>query len=237
MAAHGEFLTWVVPATEVGDYVTAGARAVIGVPERTGAYNLPTSRNVALITAHERQQYCVEVDDDLQRILIRDGDSWRPGTLSEAIERLTGILDETGAKLAGVPPTSNKYFARPGVRQQAFIIGSLSVTAPNPLRYDEDLPLKEDYDYTCRHLGKYGQVARCDDIIAEFRHYVNPGGAVSYRTDAIEYRVHSTLLERWPQYLRANPRRKHELIVRSRTAGNAVGLVHGNSDASAHSHL
>lgn len=215
MNAHGVDLTWVVPADEAPAYIAQGARHVVPVSAREGAFALPAARNAALNLAALKGDICVQVDDDLKRLQAREGDSWRPCSLSEAVKQLTELLGSSGAFLAGVPPTNNTYFARRGTLTQAFVIGSLSVIHPSSgLRYDTSLPLKEDYDFTCQHLAKHGRVARTGDIVAHFTHYINAGGAVAYRTDQLEHQVCATLLERWPQYLRPNPRRPHELLVK-----------------------
>jgi hypothetical protein len=51
------------------------------------------------------------------------------------------------------------------------------------------------------------------EAAADYRHYRNPGGAVAYRTDALEDDTAARLLARWPQYLRPNPKRAHELLL------------------------
>ena len=57
------------------------------------------------------------------------------------------------------------------------------VIRPTHLRFNENLSLKEDYDYTVQHIKEYGGVVRCFQILAQWKHYTNEGGAVAYRTD------------------------------------------------------
>ena len=76
------------------------------------------------------------------------------------------------------------------------------------------MTLKEDYDYTCQHLARYGLVARCDLILAEFAHRSNAGGAVAYRTGERERDMIRHLMKKWPGKFRMNPKRANEVIMR-----------------------
>lgn len=216
MQALGVRTAWVVPEADVLDYRAVGALTVHGVPEQAGHSNLCAARNLALELAFAQGEVCVQTDDDLKSLRRRNGDGWAPADLADAVHTLTQVLNATDARLAGVPPTGNTYFARPGVQDHVFILGSLCAVAPSEPRFDETLPLKEDYDFTCRHLHAYGAVARTGDLVADYAHYSNPGGAVAFRTDAMEQATADRLLTRWPQYLRPHARRAHELSVRAR---------------------
>jgi hypothetical protein len=213
MEAQGLPLTWLVPADDAPDYRAMGA-SVVPVHDEPGEYNLPRARNLALDLAAGTGHVCVQTSDDLRRLDMRRDDGWATADLAGAARHLYVVLAATGAKLAGLPPTANRYFARPGVMTRGFVVGDLLAVAPSAPRFDVTLPLKEDYDFTCLHLAAYGQVARTGDMVADYRHYRNAGGAVAYRTDALEDDTAARLLARWPQYLRPNPKRAHELLVR-----------------------
>lgn len=206
--------TWVVPPDEVDTYAAAGAPAW-GVD---GA--LCEARNAALDAAFADGAWCVQLDDDLRKVKrLGSDDAWHPVPAAAAIAALADALaSRPYARLAGAAPTDNPYFARGGItREWGFILGSMTVTAPTPLRYDTSLTLKEDWDYTCQHLWHYGGVVRCDSVLPTFLHYSNKGGAQRYRDDRLEAEITARLLDRWPGLLRPHSRRTNELALRRRT--------------------
>lgn len=200
---------WYVPEGETAAYRAAGALWVVE------AGTLVASRNQALDDADGR--LCFEVSDDLRKLQITDGTTTRPATFAEVAAVMRRGLDQTGARLAGVAPTANPYFYQHPLKDWGFIVGDLiAVEAGCPLRFDDQLRLKEDYDYTILHLEVYDAVARCDEILATFRHRDNAGGAVAYRTPAAEQEAISYLKAKWPGWLRDNPKRPNEILLARR---------------------
>merc|ERR1719356_1349532 len=57
-------------------------------------------------------------------------------------------------KLGGVFPTGNATMTMGSAEysNQHFILGDFFVAEKSPVRFDESLTLKEDYDYTCSHI-------------------------------------------------------------------------------------
>lgn len=214
MQAHTADLdvTWYVAEGEAGDYRYAGADQVV----EAGA--LCRARNLALNHAAELGAVCVELSDDLKRV------SWTtsnqradvtPCSVAEAIAHMLRAMEATGAQLAGAAPTANPYFYRQPVHQSAFIVGDfVAVAAGCPLRFSEELQLKEDYDYTLQHLATYGRVARVDGVLADFAHRTNRGGAVAYRTPEAEQTAIAWLQQRWPEHIKPNTRRDNEVLLR-----------------------
>lgn len=206
-------VTWVVPHPERHDYATAGAHHVLPVIDPPpGRYALCAARNAAMDHAAEHGAVCIQTDDDCKGFKAIPADGGKPGptTWPELRNALLDSLTD-GTHLAGVPPTDNAYFARGKLLDYGFIIGSLCATDTDTVRWDEELPFKEDYDYTCGHLDRYGKVARLDMYVASYQHYSNRGGAVTNRTPAAEMALVDTLTKRWPQYLRPHSRRPGEL--------------------------
>jgi predicted dienelactone hydrolase len=83
---------------------------------------------------------------------------------------------------------------------------------PSAPRFDTELKLKEDYDYTAQHIALHGVVARCDFIFASFKHRTNAGGAVAYRTPEVEQESIKRLQDKWGDAIRLNPRRENEIL-------------------------
>jgi hypothetical protein len=202
--------TWYVAAGEAAAYRAAGAQAV------TEGGPLAASRNAALDDAFAAGLGCVQVSDDLRRLTwTGDGQARLALTFAGAIGKLARGLDVAGAKLAGASPTDNLYFYRTPLSTRLFIVGDLVAVLPCPERYDPMLLVKEDYDYTLQHLAAYGRVARVNGVMAAFRHRSNAGGAVAYRTPALEEETIGYLRGKWGQdVVRPNPRRPGEVLLR-----------------------
>lgn len=202
--------TWYVAAGEAPAYTAAGAPHVVeGGP-------LVASRNRALDDAFAAGLGCVQVSDDLRRLTwTGDGQARRPLSFAGAIGKLAQGLNIAGASLAGASPTDNLYFYRAPLSTHLFIVGDLVAIRPCPERYDPMLLVKEDYDYTLQHLTAYGRVARVNGVMAAFRHRSNPGGAVAYRTPALEEETIGYLRGKWGQdVVKPNPRRPGEVLLR-----------------------
>lgn len=203
--------TWYVGRGDARMYSLAGARTVV---ESGG---LVDSRNAALNDAFKAKKVCVQLSDDLTGIsLAKSKTSFEPLGFEAAVELMLKSLGETGAKMAGVAPTANAFYFDPNkpIRTNLFIVGDLIAVESNPLRFDPKLRLKEDYDYTLQHLKKYGQVARCDAILANFKHRTNHGGAVAYRTTDNEQAAIAYLKSKWGGAIVDNPRRPNEILMR-----------------------
>jgi hypothetical protein len=202
-----EPLTWVVPPSDHAAYSNAGASTILTVD------GLCAARNVALDHAFYEDYYCVQVSDDLGRLSRAHGKKRLDLAVPTAIEWLVDALARSHARLGGIAPTDNPYFSRKLMSRTAFVVGDLIVVKPTPLRFDEALKLKEDYDYTLQHLRQYGEVLRADFILATFKHYTNKGGAVDARTPQVEQETIAYLLKKWPTFLKLNPKRENELLL------------------------
>lgn len=210
--------TWFVDAKCAEEYRAAleplGGAAVV-------ADALCEARNAALNAAFSLNAPCLQISDDLKKVERASWDAERgkyvaaPIAFSEAVATMLDATNQVGAKLAGVAPTANPFYYRGrAINGRAFVVGDLILTKPTPLRFDESLRLKEDYDYTLQHIEAHGVVARCDDVLATFVHRSNPGGAVAYRTDALEAESIAALKKKWGRLLRDNPRRPNEILLK-----------------------
>jgi hypothetical protein len=203
---------WYVGAGEAPDYRYCGAGRVV----EAGA--LCVSRNRALDDAHQAGVACLQLSDDLRGVARTTGTTRAdvtPIPLADAVRELQEAMDQAGAHLAGVAPTANPFYSRQRVHNRGFIVGDMCLVAWGcHLRWDELLPLKEDYDYTCQHLASYGAVARVDWLLASFAHRTNKGGAVAVRTHELEQQAIGRLLQKWPGHIKPNPRRPDEVLLR-----------------------
>jgi hypothetical protein len=76
------------------------------------------------------------------------------------------------------------------------------IIRPTHLRFDEEMSLKEDYDYTIKHIIEYGGVFRNHQLLTQFKHGKNAGGTVARRTVALEGQKISRLRIAYPGWFR-----------------------------------
>ena len=203
---------WYVPDADVEDYEKQGAASVVGC----GLYgNLSASRNAALEDAFTLNKPCVQSDDDLTKIerVFSPSHSKSIG-FPAAVRLMLDRLKATPYKLGAVAPTSNRFFYTKPISTQVFCIASLCVVLPDDIRFDETIPLKEDYDFTLQHISRHGGVVRSDDLLAFYKHYSNKGGAVGYRNDKTEQAAIAILRRKWGNAIRTNPRRENEILLK-----------------------
>jgi hypothetical protein len=199
---------WYVPEDEMQAYKDAGANRV------RAANALVEARNLALDDAFSTDQLCVQTSDDLTKIR-RLGVKEHPElTMHETIEEMMSAMAQTGAHLVGCAPTANPFYGKHSINTTGFVVGDLIMIAPTPLRFDANLTLKEDYDYTCQHLHAYGTIARCDYLLATYKHRTNEGGAVTYRNEQQERLAIAYLNAKWPNTFKPNPKRPNEILMR-----------------------
>jgi hypothetical protein len=137
------------------------------------------------------------------------------------------------AKLAGVCPTPNAAMTIGAAEfgHHHFILGDFFVADLSPVRFDETMTLKEDYDFSCSHIAKHGSVLRCNRMIVHARHLCNEGGAVASRDSAgVKERANIAILQRkWPGVFKLNIKRNHEVLMRWRTGQNAKDKMLGST--------
>ena len=113
------------------------------------------------------------------------------------------VAKELGAKLWGLNCNQDKqsYREYTPFSMVSYIGGPFSVHFPNPLRFDEKLFLKEDYDLTLQHLNKYRRVLRLN----KFFYVVKQGGSgtgqkggqANFRNISIERNQIKLLIKKW----------------------------------------
>merc|ERR1719387_1622510 len=121
-------------------------------------------------------------------------------------------------QLGGVYPlqSCSRTFASPPFARHHFVIGDFFVVDKSKVRFDENMKLKEDYDFTCAHINAHGSVMRCQRMTLCVKHYANSGGAVTVRNSDAEKMNIAVLNRKWPGAFRMNPKRRNEVIMRWR---------------------
>jgi hypothetical protein len=208
--------TWFVGKGEGAAYRQVGASAVVE------AGGLCRSRNAGIDAAMKAKAVCVQLSDDLKKVQVawfcneRKKNVASDITFPQAIERIWEGMQKTKAHLGGAAPTANPFYANTDkpIHPSAFIVGDCILVHDTTLRFNEEMTLKEDYDYTLRHLAAYGAVARRDDVMLTFLHRTNPGGAVEARTAQLEQDNIARLKADWGDMIADNPRRPNEILLK-----------------------
>jgi len=200
--------TWYVAEGDEEAYKQAGATSVVV------AGGLISARNKALDEAFSQGKPCLQLSDDCTRLCVLGKEGKEQETTSdEIVKQMLAHLSMTN-KLVGIAPVANAFYCSHNVKRCHFILGDLFIASPSSIRFDSSLRLKEDYDYTCQHIFKFGEVARLDWIIAGFKHRSNEGGAVSYRTAELEQQAIAVLKKKWGDWIKPNPRRPNEILLK-----------------------
>lgn len=147
------------------------------------------------------------IDDDLQGIYRFDVNKKTKfgyernliEDLEEFIYKYSVICNEFGYKLWGINCNSDKlsYKHYSPFSLTSIILGPFCCHFKNDIRYDEKLPLKEDYDLAIQHLNKYRGILRLN-----FAHYIceqstNSGGCASMRNMKREKEQFELLQKKW----------------------------------------
>jgi hypothetical protein len=204
-----EPITWYVALGDELSYRSSGAKNVIE------AGNVCQARNRALEDAFNQGKICIQLSDDLKNINLKTGETVEKISFNNAITYMIDSLDRTTYTLCGVSPTANPYFSHKEYSYHNFVIGDFIAVKPCPLRFDENIFLKEDYDYTLQHIKCFGGALRCNFLLPEFKHYTNKGGAVTIRTAEVEQIIINRLKAKWGNAIIDNPKRANEILLRA----------------------
>jgi hypothetical protein len=219
--------TWYVDAESFEDYKKLGLKCKVGG-------KLCPARNMILNDAKARGKVAVEISDDIGRWIYYDVEKQNYsgevdfkkqnkdllGVPKHGVSPLAAaqfILakmrsDPDKPKLGGIYPTNNAALAlgQAEFGKHHFVLGDFFVAELSPCRFDENMTLKEDYDYTCQHIKKHGSVLRCHRMFLQVKHATNAGGAVADRDKKgeKERKNIAILQQKWPGVFRLNKKRQ-----------------------------
>lgn len=234
--------TWYVDEASLKDYQKLGLKAVVGG-------KLTAARNKALRDANRAGKVCVQVSDDISAWEYRDGKAAKVrefDALNKAwtsakriiisplaaakfiLAKMRGADGAKKPKLGGVYMlgSCSRTMCGDMFQREHFIIGDFFVVdRGSTVRFDEEMTLKEDYDFACSHINKHGSVMRCNRMTLNVKHYDNGGGACTNRDKkGREERRNITILNhKWPKVFTPNWKRKGEVIMRWRRDNGAHG--------------
>lgn len=96
-----------------------------------------------------------------------------------------------------VNPDKQNYREYTPFSLSSYIGGPFMVHIDTDLRFDERLPLKEDYDFTLQNLNKYRKVLRVNKYFYNVKQMEQAGGCATYRNLEREKEQLSELQKKW----------------------------------------
>lgn len=115
------------------------------------------------------------------------------------LEKYSILCDEFGFKLWGlnVNPDPLNYRHYSPFSTIGFIGGPFQCHLKNPLRNDERLPLKEDYDLSLQHCNMYRGVLKLNAFHYDVKQSEQSGGCASIRNHDKEMQQLEALIKKW----------------------------------------
>ena len=191
----------VVKESEADEYLENDNDIIVCPDSAQG--NVSRIRNWILDNLYDDADCVVIIDDDshgIGRWMNQKKYIFNDDQLNNFMSKSAYLCDQFGFKHWGVncipdgrayreytPFSFVKYIGSP-------FSGHLKDSA---IRYDEDLPLKEDYDITSQHVYKYGGALRINYAHYEVKQAEQEGGCATYRNLEKEREQFFLLQKKW----------------------------------------
>lgn len=164
--------------------------------------------NIARVRNYILDNYITDkgliVDDDLEGLKRWDMKAGKPVQINienaeEWIEHGFMMCEESGARLWGINILGDKgsYREYTPLGFTSTVSASFMGFVNNELRFDERLPLKDDYDFCLQNLNKYRKILRFNYASMVKKDHGNLGGCADYRTMSREYDQLKLLQKKW----------------------------------------
>lgn len=188
--------TYVVAANERKAYEKAG-HSVIACPTKVQG-NVSRVRNWIL----DRFDPVLILDDDIRRFgrwNEQQNCKLNSDEAMEFIEHAFLLAKQLKARMWGMNllPDKGAYREYTPFAMRSVILGPVQGFVGMDLRYDELLPLKEDYDLSIQVLNKYRRTLRFNMMHYVCAQHTNEGGCATYRTMDRERKQFLELQKKW----------------------------------------
>lgn len=191
----------VVRESEAEEYRANGNDIVVCPDSAQG--NLCRVRNWILDNLYDDADCIVIIDDDCSYIGRWEEQSqikFNMNDLQEFCENIANVTKEMGFHFWGLNCVTDK-----GAYREYTPFGTLQyIGGPfqahlksSEVRYDEELPLKEDYDITLQHIHKYGGCLRVNFAHYNVKQAEQEGGCATYRNLDREKQQFFALQNKW----------------------------------------
>lgn len=190
-----------VAKSQEKEYKEANPNANIVAVEDKFQGNVCLIRN-KILDDNKNDIVCI-VDDDLSKISYWQNKQEIPllneDEVYKFLYKYTVLAIDLGVKFWGVNINKDKQVYREysPFSLTSYIASPFGVHIASPIRYDERLPLKEDYDLTLQHLLKYRKVLRINKYFYSVKQHSQVGGCASYRSISEELSQIKLLQKKW----------------------------------------
>jgi hypothetical protein len=189
----------VVRESEADEYKKNGNDIVV-VPD-TAQGNLCRVRNYILDNL-SKADCTILLDDDCSGIYRwnnRKKVLMQEDYLIEFCENASIICQDFNFKFWGINcvPDKGAYREHTPFGTLQYIGGPFQAHIKNAIRYDENLPLKEDYDITLQHIKKYKGCLRINYAFYDVKQAEQAGGCAQYRNIDREKQQFLALQNKW----------------------------------------
>ncbi len=142
------------------------------------------------------------LDDDIHYLGRWNGNKHHKMTTDEALEFIEhgfNLAEQLGVRMWGINIIQDKgaYREYTPFSMNNVVLGPFGGFLNADLRYDENLPLKEDYDLSLQMLNKYRKILRINYAHYVCKQHTNLGGCASYRTINREREQFDLLAAKW----------------------------------------
>jgi len=194
------FVKLVVRELEAKEYIENNNDIVIVPNEAQG--NLCKIRNYILDNFFDDADCLILLDDDckgISRWQDQKNIKFNKDDLLEFAEQMTILCNDFGFKFWGLNCVSDKgaYREHTPFGTLQYIGGPFQAHLKNEIRYDEKLPLKEDYDITLQHIKKYKGCLRVNFANYDVKQAEQVGGCATYRNIKNETEQFELLQKKW----------------------------------------
>lgn len=196
------FVKLVVREREADEYIKNGNDIIVCPDSAQG--NISRVRNWILDNLFDDETDCIIIVDDdckaISRWQDQENTKFSENELIDFCEKTSVVCDELGFKLWGLNTVTDKGAYREytpfsfiqfiGCPFHAHIKGT-------ELRYDENLPLKEDYDFTLQNIKKFGGCLRVNFANYDVKQSEQEGGCANMRSLKKEKQQFYALQKKW----------------------------------------
>jgi hypothetical protein len=195
------FIKLVVRESEAENYIKNGNDIIICPDSAQG--NIARVRNWILDSLLPNFDAVVIIDDDCSGVGYWEKQKYYffdSEYLQEFIESMYVLTCDYGFKLFGFNCIMDKgaYKEHTPFATNQFIGAPCSmILNGNECRYDEQIPLKEDYDFTLQNLKKYKGALRANFASYNVKQAKNVGGCADMRNVQEEARQFELLQKKW----------------------------------------
>lgn len=155
--------------------------------------------------------YVIMLDDDIKAILSLQNDKLVLieyfGMLMNLFLRGFAEASKAGTVGFGLYPTDNAYFMSDTVATRTIVDGMFFGLINTRLRFDPRFKVKEDYEFCCRAIEKYGAFVRLNNFATRAKSHSKGGCEEAWADKQGRIDEANFLVSKYPELLIINTRR------------------------------